>query len=118
MHGKYVSIVGAHFGSHWAKRGADADRKSLGKFGPAFVSDPIVFGHIEASQVLVDLQEIDRKSMVSGVLTRLKTHQRFLQAVEACECQFSGCKAAEKSKAYLQSFCEVYCAGIANVVFR
>ena len=66
MHGKYVSIVGAHFGSHWAKRGADADRKSLGKFGPAFVSDLIVFGHIEASQVLVDLPKIDRKSMVSG----------------------------------------------------
>ena len=76
MHGKYVSIVGAHFGSHWAKRGADADRKSLGKFGPAFVSDLIVFGHIEASQVLVDLQEIDRKSMVSGGLTRLETHEK------------------------------------------
>ena len=72
------------------KQSADTDRKSLGKFGPAFVSDPIVFGHIEASQVLVDLQEIDRKSMVSGLLTGVKTHPKYEQAVAACGWPFSG----------------------------
>ena len=66
MHGKEASIVGAHFRSHWVKRSADSDRESLGKFDPAFVSDLIVVGHVQAGQVLVDLQEVDRKSMVSG----------------------------------------------------
>ena len=70
MHGKGVSIMGAHFGSHRVKRSADADRESLGKFGPAFVSDLLVVGHIEAGhieagQARVNLQGIDRKSMVS-----------------------------------------------------
>ena len=66
MHGKGVSIVDAHFGSHWVKRSADADRESLGNFGPAFVSDLIVLGHVQDGQVRVHLQDIDRKSMVSG----------------------------------------------------
>ena len=48
------------------KRSADTDRESLGKFGPAFVSDLLVVGHIEAGQARVHLQGIDRKSMVSG----------------------------------------------------
>jgi hypothetical protein len=60
------------------KRSADSDRESLGKFGPAFVSDLLVASHIQAGQGSVHLQEVDRKSMVSGGLTRLKTHQRFL----------------------------------------
>ena len=66
MHGKSVSIVGAHFKSLWVKRSVDADRESLGNFGPAFVSDLYILGHVQAGQVLVNLQEIDRKSMVSG----------------------------------------------------
>ena len=75
MHGKRASIVGAHFRSHKVKRSADADRKSLGNFGPAFVSDLYILGHVQAGQVLVDLQEIDRKRMVSGgALTRFQTH--------------------------------------------
>ena len=68
MHGKAVLIVAAHFRSHWVKRSANADRKSLGKFDPAFVSDQRVVPHIQAGQVLVDLQEVDQKSMVSGGL--------------------------------------------------
>ena len=48
------------------KQSADTDRESLGKFGPAFVSDVPVAGHIEAGQACVKLQGIDRKSMVSG----------------------------------------------------
>ena len=59
MHGKAVSIVGAHFRSHKVKRSADADRESLGNFGPAFVSDLFVAGHVQAGQVLVHLQDID-----------------------------------------------------------
>ena len=55
MHGKEASIVGAHFGSHWVNRSADTDRESLGEFGPANVSDPLVRGHAQAGQVLVDL---------------------------------------------------------------
>ena len=66
MHGKSVSIVGAHFRIRWVKRSADTDRESHGKFGPAFVSDLLVVGHIEAGQARVHLQRIDRKSMVSG----------------------------------------------------
>ena len=66
MHGKSISIVGARFKSPWVKRSADADRESLGKFGPAIVSDLYILGHVQAGQVLVDLQEIDRKRMVSG----------------------------------------------------
>ena len=74
MHGQSVSIVGAHARSNWVKRSADADRESLGKFGPAFVSDLPVAGHIEAGQARVNLQGIDRKSMVSGGLTGFKMH--------------------------------------------
>ena len=48
------------------KRSEDTDRESLGKFDPAFVSDLFVLGHVQAGQVLVNLQEINRKSMVSG----------------------------------------------------
>ena len=66
MHGKSVSIVGAHFRSHKVKRSADADRESLGNFGPAFVSDLFVHGDVQAGQARVDLQDIDRKRMVSG----------------------------------------------------
>ena len=55
MHGKEASIVGAHFRSHWVNRSADTDRESLGKFGPAFVSDLRVPGHVQAGQELVDL---------------------------------------------------------------
>ena len=66
MHGKEASIVGAHFRSHWVNRSADTDRESLGKFGPAFDSDLSVPGHVQAGQVLVHLQEVDQKGMVSG----------------------------------------------------
>ena len=66
MHEKGVSIEGAHFKSHWVKRSADTDRESLGDFDPAFVSDLLVEGHVQAGQVRVDLQDIDRKRMVSG----------------------------------------------------
>ena len=59
MHGKGVSIVGAHFRSRWVKQSADTDRESLGNFGPAFVSDLLVEGHVQAGQVLVHLQGID-----------------------------------------------------------
>ena len=65
-HGKGVSIVGAHFRSHWVKRSAHTDRESFGKFGPAFVSDIPVLGHVQAGQARVHLQEVDRKRMVSG----------------------------------------------------
>ena len=70
MHGKSVSIVGAHFRIRWVKRSADTDRESLGKFGPAFVSDLPVAGHIEAGQARVDLQEVDRKDTVKGGANR------------------------------------------------
>ena len=76
MHGKGASIVGADFSSHWVKQSANTDRESLGDLGPAFVSDRIVLGHIEASQVLVDLQKIDRKSMVSGGLNDPETNAK------------------------------------------
>ena len=66
MHGKEASIVGAHFRSHWVNRSADTDREPLGEFGPAHVSDLLVEGHVQAGQVRVDLQDIDRKRMVSG----------------------------------------------------
>ena len=59
MHRKGVSIVGAHFRSHWVENSADTDRESLGKFGPAFVCDLWVVFHIQAGQVLVHLQGID-----------------------------------------------------------
>ena len=59
MHRKGVSIVGAHFRSHWVENSADTDRESLGKFGPAFVCDLWVVAHIQAGQVLVHLQGID-----------------------------------------------------------
>ena len=79
MHEKGVSIEGAHFKSHWVKRSADTDRESLGKFGPAFVSDLRVPGHVQAGQVLVHLQEVDRKDTVrGGLLTGVETHHRFL----------------------------------------
>ena len=68
MHGKAVSIVGAHFRSHWLKRSANTDRESLGKFGPAFVSDLSVAGHVQAGQARVHLQEVDR----TGVLHACK----------------------------------------------
>ena len=55
MHGKSVSIVGAHFRSHWVKRSANTDLESLGKFGPAFVSDLLVVGHVQAGQTRVHL---------------------------------------------------------------
>ena len=55
MHRKGVSIVGAHFRSLWVENSADTDRESLGKFGPAHVSDLRVPGHVQAGQVLVDL---------------------------------------------------------------
>ena len=48
------------------KRSADSDREPLGKFGPAFDSDLSVPGHVQAGQVLVHLQEVDQKGMVSG----------------------------------------------------
>ena len=55
-------IVGAHFRIHWlTKRSADTDRESLGKFGPAFVSDLHVPGHVQAGQARVHLQEVDQK---------------------------------------------------------
>ena len=41
------------------KQSADTDRESLGKFDPAFVSDLIILGHVQAGQVLVHLQDID-----------------------------------------------------------
>jgi len=66
MHGKGVSIVGAHFRSHWVENSADTDREPLGNFGPAFVSDLLVPRHVQAGQVLVHLQEVDRKDTVSG----------------------------------------------------
>ena len=66
MHGKEASIVAAHFRSHWVKQSADTDRESLGKFGPAFAIDLLVPGHAQAGQVLVVLQEVDQKGMVSG----------------------------------------------------
>ena len=66
MHGTGVSIVGAHLRIRWVKRSADTDRESLGKLGPAFVSDLLVPGHVQACQARVHLQEVDRKSMVSG----------------------------------------------------
>ena len=59
MHGKGASIVGAHFRSRWVKRSADTDRESLGEFGPAFVSDLLVVGHVQAGQARVHLQYID-----------------------------------------------------------
>ena len=46
MHGKGVSIVGAHFRIRWVKQSADTDRESLGNFGPAFVRDLIIIGHV------------------------------------------------------------------------
>ena len=49
-----------------AERSADADHESLGKFDPAFVSDLLVPGHIQAGQERVHLQEVDRKNMVNG----------------------------------------------------
>ena len=48
------------------KQNADTNRESLGKFGPAFVSDLVVPGHVQAGQVLVHLQDIDRKGTVTG----------------------------------------------------
>ena len=66
MYGKSVSIVGDYFRSRWVKRSADTDRESLGNFGPTFVSDLSVAGHVQAGQVLVHLQDINRKGMVSG----------------------------------------------------
>jgi len=51
--------VGAHFRSRRVKQSADTDRESLGNFGPAFVSDLFVAGHVQAGQVLVHLQDID-----------------------------------------------------------
>ena len=53
---------------------ADTDREPLGNFGPAFVSDLPVPRHVQAGQVLVHLQEVDRKDTVSGGLTGVKTH--------------------------------------------
>ena len=58
---KVYQIVGFHFRSHWVKRSADTDRESLGDFGPAFVRDLLVAGHIQVCQVLVHLQDIDQK---------------------------------------------------------
>ena len=66
MHGKGVSIVGYHFKSPWVKRSADTDRESLGKLGPAFVSDLLVVAHVQVCQARVHLQEVDRKGLVSG----------------------------------------------------
>ena len=74
MYGQSVSIVGAQFRSPWVKRSADADRESLGEFGPAFVSDLLVLGHVQAGQARVHLQEVDRKGLVSGALNWLETH--------------------------------------------
>jgi hypothetical protein len=59
MHGKAVSIVDAHFRSHWVKQSVDTDRESLGKFGPSFISDLFVPGHVQAGQACIHLQEID-----------------------------------------------------------
>ena len=47
-------------------------RESLGKFGPALVRDLFVVRHIQAGQGLVDLQEIDRKDMVSGAANQAR----------------------------------------------
>ncbi len=60
------------------KRSADTDRKSLGEFGPAFVSDVLVVGHVQAGQARVHLQDIDRKYVVRGVrsLNWLETHEK------------------------------------------
>ena len=66
MYGKGLLIVGAHFKSFWMKQSADTDRESLGNFGPAFASDPPVVSHIQAGQVLVHLQEINRKRKKHG----------------------------------------------------
>ena len=66
MHGTGVSIVGAHLRIRWVKRSADTDRESLGNFGPAFVSDLLVPGHIQAGQARVHLQEIDQNDTVTG----------------------------------------------------
>ena len=67
MHGKEASIVAAHFRSHRVKQSADTDRESLGKSDPAFVSDLFVAAHVQAGQVLIHLQEVDQKGMVSGL---------------------------------------------------
>jgi len=88
MHGKGVSIMSLHFRSRWAKRSADADRKSLGNFGPAFVSDLVVLGHVQAGQARVDLQDINRKRMVSGALTGLKIHETYANSA-ACGWPFT-----------------------------
>ena len=45
-------------------------RETPGDFGPAFVSDLRVAARVQAGQVLVHLQEVDRKSMVSGAANR------------------------------------------------
>ena len=55
MHGKGVSIVNAHFRSHWVNRSADTDRESLGEFGPAHVSDLLAPRHVQAGQARVHL---------------------------------------------------------------
>ena len=82
-HGKRVSIVGAHFKSLWVKPSADTDRESLGEFGPAFVSDIFVVGHIQAGQACVHLQDIDQKDTVGGVLNGLKTIAQIMQKVKS-----------------------------------
>ena len=66
MYGKDVSIVGDYFRSRWVKRSANADRKSLGKFGPAFISDIGVVPDVQAGQACVHLQGTDQKGMVRG----------------------------------------------------
>ena len=82
MHGKGATIVGAQRRSHWLKRSANTDRESLGKFGPAFVSDLPVPGHVQAGQARVHLQEVDQKNLVSGGLNRLKTTAQITQKVK------------------------------------
>ena len=77
---------------------ASVYRETPGDFGPSVVGDLPNIGHVQAGQVLVHLQDIDRKSMVSGGC-QLGSKRIKRVTVAASGWRFSACKGHKGTEA-------------------